>query len=407
MSLTDSRIKALKPQDKQYSNADRDGLSLVVTPKGAKLWRYRYRWDNKQQMMSLGKYPYISLSDARDKLKECKKLLANGINPSKERQEDKIQQQISTKDFTVETLLKEYLSRQKISDSHRKRQLNSLINDVFPTLGKKHIKDIEEDDIKTVVSKVADRGAIESSRKLFYSLSKLFKTIRENSNSKDADKFYEVKRNPCSDIDISALVGAESEKHYPTITDKKKIGHLLQNIKAYDGYHLIAKSLLLQAHTALRSHNIRHLEWEEVKFKENKLVIDGSKMKTKQSLTIPMTKQVKELLEEIEPYTSKYKYVFVSPRSNLKTLSDGALLGAIRTMGYTKEQFVPHGFRAMFSTIANSESTAEFGVIETQLAHSVGSKSSQAYNRADYMDKRADLMQWWSNYLDGAYNEVQ
>lgn len=123
-------------------------------------------------------------------------------------------------------------------------------------------------------------------------------------------------------------------------------------------------------------------------------------MKTKEDLIVPLTNTVINILKDIEQYTSDSKYIFHSPRSKSSPMSDNTLLGAIRRLGFTKDEFVPHGFRAMFSTIAHEKSNYKHEVIETQLAHSIGNSVSQAYNRAKYLDERVELMQWWSNHLD-------
>ncbi len=154
------------------------------------------------------------------------------------------------------------------------------------------------------------------------------------------------------------------------------------------------------AYTFVRPANIRLALWSEIDFKNRQWVIPAKKMKTKDEFIVPLSDTLITLLQEVQQYSSGSPYLFPSTKSKTTPLSDGALLGAIRRMGYTKEEFTPHGFRALFSTIAHEKSPFKYDVIETQLAHSVGNSVSQAYNRAKYLDERVELMQWWSDYLD-------
>ncbi|MDQ7068747.1 MAG: site-specific integrase [Sulfurimonas sp.] len=154
------------------------------------------------------------------------------------------------------------------------------------------------------------------------------------------------------------------------------------------------------AYTFVRPVNIRLALWSEINLKAKQWVIPSKKMKTRDEFIIPLTDTLIKLLKEIKLYAGDSPYLFPSTKSKTTPLSDGALLGAIRRMGYTKEEFTPHGFRAMFSTITHEKSPFKYDVIETQLAHNIGNSVSQAYNRAKYLDERVQLMQWWSDYID-------
>ena len=408
-TLTATKIKALKPKEKIYRESDGDGLFIQVNPNGSKWWRFRYRFDNKQKMISVGTYPDVTLADARKKIAILRNQVANEIDPSAQRrsaktatrkEELKDQHKI---EFSFENLsraiLQERLDKKAISEPHWKRTQVSLENDAYPLIGDMEVKDIKPNDVKRVIKHVTSRGADESARKLFYAIGKIFKTLVTRNDPEDANFDYGVEYSPTVSIDIEDLTGKKNIKHYPCITDKKSLKGLLQSIDAYSGNYTTKMAMKLLPHIFLRSFNIRHLEWSEVDFEDKYIRISAEKMKTKNDFIIPMSQQVFEILEEVQQFTGTGQYVFSSLIHKDRPMSDNTMISALRRMGYTKEEFVPHSWRSVFATIAN-ENGKHFEAIETSLAHSVGSGVSRAYNRAQYLEQRKELYQWWSDWLD-------
>ena len=392
--LTDKQIKNIKPKEKDFKLSDGGGLYLLVTLSGGKHWKLKYYFDGKEKKLSLGTYPNITLLQARKLRDTYKSEIANGINPQAQKQIKKELQKIES-DInlnTFEKLSREYLTKvkQDISEHHYIRTLKAFERDCFKLIGSKPINDITSKDILEILQRMAKREAKESGRKLFYSISKVFKWSIANNK---ADK------NPTTDILLEEILGKKSKVNYPTITDNKGIRGLLLAIDSYQGEHTTKQALKLQAYTALRPFNIRNAEWVEIDIEAKQWSIPASKMKTKEDLIIPLTDSVIKILEDMKQYTFNDKYIFHNPKTK-SPISDNTLLGAIRRLGYTKEEFVPHGFRAMFSTITHEKSDFKHEVIELQLAHSVGNSVSKAYNRAKYLNERVQLMQWWSDYLD-------
>lgn len=394
-SLSDTKIKTAKAKDKDYKLSDGRGLYLLVTKSGGKHWKLKYYFDGKEKKLSLGAYPEISLLQARGLREKYKSEIANNINPSYKKQIKKEAQKIGDINNlnTFEKIARERLTKVKdeISEAHYNRTLNALANDCFPFIGPKPINEVTAKDILSILHTMADRGAKESGRKLFYSISKTFKWAVAN---------HKAERNPAGDILLEEVLGKKVKNHYPTITDDKGIKGLLLAIDNYQGEHSTKQALKMLAHVFVRPFNIRHAEWGEIDFNTKQWKIPSNKMKTKEDLIVPLTETVISILEDIKQYTEDSVYVFHSPRSKVSPMSENTLLGALRRLGYTKEEFVPHAFRAMFSTIAHEKSHFKHEVIETQLAHSVGNSVSQAYNRAKYLEERVKLMQWWSNYLN-------
>ena len=393
--LTDTKIKTSKPKAKDYKLSDGGGLYLLVTKAGGKHWKLKYKFDGKEKKLSLGAYPDITLSKARELRESNKQLIANGINPSEAKKEKKeLQQQEDNKHlntFKVIALQRLEKIKDDVSIPHYKGTLRGFVNDTFPYIGDKNINDVTSKDIINILKIMMERNVKNSTQKVYQQIGKTFKYAVAHGIAE---------RNPCSDFDISEIVGKTNEQHYPTITDDKGIKNLLISIKEYGGELSTRYALEMLAYTFVRPTNARLALWSEINLNSKQWVIPAKKMKTKDEFIVPLSDTLIELLQEIKLYSGDSKYLFPSTKSKTTPLSDGALLGAIRRMGYSKEEFTPHGFRAMFSTIAHEKSHFKYDVIETQLAHSVGNSVSQAYNRAKYLDERVELMQWWSDYLD-------
>ncbi len=393
--LTALQVKQAKPREKDYKLSDGGGLYLLISKVGGKHWKLKFRFDNKEKKLSLGAYQFITLSEARALRDKYKQDILNGINPIevKRKKKEFIKQEEVKNLNTFKKIALERLEKVQndISESHYKRTLGVFKNHIFLSIGDLNISEIEAQNIIEILKKMVESGLKNSTQKAHQAINKTFKYAVAHGYTK---------RNPSNDFDLQEIIGKSSKNHYPTITDDKGIKNLLISIKEYQGETSTKYALLMLAYTFVRPTNIRLALWEEIDFKSKRWTIQAKKMKTKEDFIVPISNDVMELLEDIKLYSGDSPYLFPSTKSKNTPLSDGALLGAIRRMGYTKEEFVPHGFRAMFSTIAHEKSQFKYDVIETQLAHSVGNSVSQAYNRAKYLDERTELMKWWSDYLE-------
>jgi integrase len=242
-----------------------------------------------------------------------------------------------------------------------------------------------------IVQAVQGRGAIESAKRLFTQMGKVFKFAIAHG---------ECTRNPCGDIERSMVLQKPTGRNYPTITDPKEIGRLLYDIDHYTGWYMVRFGLLFLAYSAIRPGNVRLAEWSEIDWDNKQWVILAAKMKTGKEHIVPLSRQMLEILQFAKHYATGGNYIFFSNRHKNSPMSDVTFSKALWRMGYGNKTIVPHGFRAMFSTIANEHSGYGFEIIETQLAHKVGSRVSQAYNRAKYLQQRKKMMQWWADWLD-------
>lgn len=390
--LTATQVKTLKPKDKLYTVNDGAGLSLEVTPQGSKRWRFRYRFDNKPMRKSFGVYPEVSLARAREKRDSARTAIADGIDPFVVVKET-VQTEVSAKTFKEWS--EYYMDKvsNDVSETHLVRSLKGWKKDVYPEIGYMPMNDIKPKDIIRILNKMSDRGAKESAKKTFSSISRVYDVAIANFPD-------EVDLNPCKSVSLKDVVGASKTNNYPIITNDKELGSLLNLIEQYPGHVSTKLALKLIAHTFVRPINIRYAEWDEVNLKTKQWVIPASKMKTNKELIVPLSRQSIAIIKEAKENSADSKFLFPSPRGQNTPLSDAAMVAALRRIGYTKDEIVAHSFRGIFSTIAHEHGRYAHDVIETQLAHTVGSKVSQAYNRALYLKERTEMMDWYSNHLD-------
>jgi len=404
--LTDTQIKHAKAKDKTYYLFDGEGLHLEVTPKGKKWWRFKYRLNGKPKKISFGVYPSVSLELARQKRSEAKEKIANGIDPSEERKKKKqeLQQETKSNDNTFFTVSQKWLDSYKseVSENYHGKLTRLIEKHLYRAYSDINIKDKDINDITRleiigILEYIKSKGLHETARRVAMVVNKIYKY---------AVTYEYARHNIVADIDRKTVLGEKKVVHYPTITKEKEIKGLLLSIDSYKGLHTVKNALKLMAYTFVRSHNILHMEWREIDFKNKVWTIPAEKMKTKEEFVLPLPDQAIKILEEVRQTATSVKYVFSGIRSDGKPLSDNTLISAVRRMGYTKEEFTPHGFRAMFSTIAYEYANRENGhgytgeVIEALLAHRETNKVKGAYNRSTYTEAMRGLIQWYANKLD-------
>lgn len=402
--LTDKEIKNAKPKDKEYKLFDGQGLYLSITPKGQKWWRLKYRFNDKEKRLSLGVYPNVSLADARGKREELKKLITNGTDPSEKKKQEKQEvQEVEAKKVNTfyaisQKWLKSYES--EVSENYHIKLGRALENYTYKKYDTVHIKNTPIDevtrlDIIAILEALREKELHETARRTMQILNKVYKYAVTHEYTP---------HNIIADIDNVIVLGKKIKKHYPTFTKEKDIRGLLLAIDEYEGSYTTKMALKVLPYLFVRSYNIRHMEWVEIDFKTKEWTIPAHKMKTKTEFMLPLPHQVIILLEELKANSLSNKYVFPSPIHKDRPLSDNALISALRRMGYTKEQFVPHSFRAMFSTTAN-EHEKDSKHIEALLAHKNPNETEGAYNHAKYVKPKKELIQWYADFLERVKND--
>jgi integrase len=411
--LSDTQIKKAKPKEKGYKLFDGEGLFLWISTTGGKLWRLKYisPVSAKEKTFSFGKYPTISLAEARIERTRLKQLIKNGIDPSDEKQQTKKEQEaeeIKIMD-TFSKVAEEYLlHKTDISDSHRETQRSRLKNHIYPTLEHTPISEISRSDIIDLIKVIESNGTLEISDRVFSLCNAVFKYAAANEK---------IPYNLLQDIDKKSVFKQREVKHFPVILNEEEIKKLLEKMDNYGGEISTAYALKLLPHFATRPGNLRWAEWKEIDFKKAQWVIPGEKMKIEvkykgtdelQPHIVPLSTQAIKILKELKRFTGTTPYLFPSTLSTVKVISENTLAHALNRLGY-KDRMKPHSFRAMFSTILHNkigEHDFHSEIIERQLAHQESNKVKAAYNHAEYLPQRKEMMQWWSNYLDKIKYEI-
>ncbi|WP_319542197.1 tyrosine-type recombinase/integrase [uncultured Pseudodesulfovibrio sp.] len=387
MPLTVKAIEKAKPKGKLYRIADSYGLCLEVPTSGSKRWRYRYRFENKAKMVSLGIWPEVKLAEARDIRDEMRRLLRKGIDPAAYK---KSKQAIAEGKDCFEAVAREWFARfqQNCSENTAGRKWRRLESHVFPLLGDIPIEKVDAPQIRRVLLRLESFGKLHTGHRVKNIIGEVMRY---------AVAMGFVVHNPVPDL--AGVLPAAKEIHRATITDSKGIGGLLRSIDEYQGSPVTRCALKLAALTFVRPGELRHAEWAEIDFEKKEWRIPAEKMKMKRQHIISLSRQAIAVFKEMELVTGYGRYIFPSERSKDRAMSNNTVNAALRRMGYTKEEMTGHGFRSMASTNLN-EMGFHPDQIERQLAHVEGNKVRAAYNHAEYLAERKKMMQEWADYLD-------
>jgi integrase len=395
MALTDTGIRKTKPTDKPQKLTDGGGLYLLLNPNGARWWRYKYRFEGKEKLLSLGTYPETSLADAREKHAAARKQLQAGIDPGVHRKATKAAgEERAANSFSV--IAEEWLAKQQnMSPATLEKArwtFDSLVN---PWIGSRPISDIDAPEMLKLLQRIEERGAHETAHRTKQRCGQIFRYAIATGRAR---------HDPTADLK-GALTPAKV-KHRAAITDSAKMGELLRAIDGYTGSFVVRSALKLAPLLFVRPGELRQAEWPEFDLDAGQWRIPAAKMKMREEHIVPLPDQAVAVLRELHPLTGRGQYVFPGERSRQRPMSDAAVNAALRRMGFDKDTMTGHGFRAMASTRLN-EMGWPADVIERQLAHAERNKVRAAYNRAQYLAERKKMMQAWADYLDGLRNGAQ
>jgi integrase len=391
---------------------DGDGLTLIARPDGGGWWRLRYWVSSKENRLSLGTYPEVSLKAARQKRDEARKLIASGGDPSAKRKADKAElarqqeaQQLADAGLpgpgTFETVAREWLTvvhREKVSEGHAERTRIRFEKDAFPWIGRRSIAEIEAPELLDTLRRVIARGAIETAHRLKDACGQVFRYGIATGA---------CKRNPAADL-RDALPPVVT-RHHAAIVDPKRAAELLRSMSDYAGHPVTRAALALSAMLFLRPGELRQLEWLWVDFDAATITIPPTLMKRKKAgklngapHLVPLAPQAVAILWSLKKLTGEEgrRYVFPALTTSQRPMSENTVNMALRRLGYEKSEMTAHGFRAMARTMAEEKLGVAPEVIEAQLAHDVADSLGRAYNRTTFADQRRDLMLKWADYLD-------
>ena len=372
MSLTELQIKKATPREKRYTLSDTRNLLLEIHPNGNKFWVLRIFLNNKEYRRHIGKFPELSLKQAR--------IIAASEHFAEIDDDEKPQNLFGT-------IAEEWFTlRMKGKNPQYLKAIRLRLNKyILPKFANMPIDEITAGTILKFCTKIELTGKFETAARCKNVISQ----ILSYAVMTDRAEFNPV-------FNLRGALSAHTHKHMAAIFEPSEIAVLMHAMTNYP-FKIMRCAMLFSIYTAARPGEIRHAEWSEIK--NDVWDIPAEKMKMKRRHVVPLSRQVKDILAELRPLTGSGRYLFPTPRDKNRPMSENGVRVALRSLGFSKEQITPHGFRAMFSTIANEH---EFNrdVIERQLAHVPDNQISGAYNHAEYMPQRIKLMQWWSDWLD-------
>ena len=392
MKLYDKTIKGAEPRKKPYKLFDGGGLFLEIMPNGSKLWRLKYRYLGKEKRISFGAYPLVSLAEARDKRDEAKKLLLQDMDPSTARQDNR-EALIRNAQNTFEATAREWHENQKgrWSENHYNNVMHRMERDIFPYIGKKPIKNIDAPTLLDVLRRIEKRGALDIASRARQICGQVFR--------------YGIITGRCSrdpSVDLRGALKTRKTTHFAAL-QPKEIPELLQALERNDArlYARTRRAIKLSMLTFLRPGELRKARWEEIDFEERVWTIPGQRMKMGREHIVPLSRQAIALFKEQQEETGiiNTPWVFPSLIKPRQPISDGTVNVAVKKLGF-KGRMTAHGFRALARTTIREKLDYAPDVIECQLAHKAAGPLGEAYNRAQFLDKRKVMMQDWADYVD-------
>ncbi len=398
--LNDQKCRTAKTTGTAKKLFDGGGLYLLLTESGSKLWRQKYRFAGKERTLSLGAYPEVSLLDARKKRAETKKILDGGKDPNAERRKEELIGDVARLN-TLPSVGREWLksNRPNWSGKYSDKLCLRLENDIYPWFEKTPIAEIEAPEILAALRRVVERGALYTAKRLQSYLSQIFRYAIATGRAK---------RDVAADL--RGALPRHSGKNYPMILDPVRIGELLRASYNYKGSIVVKHALMLAPILFCRPTELRSMEWTELSQGFETYTIPPERMKGRLPHLVPLSRQARNILKEMQDYTGSRKHVFSSPMKSHKYISENTVNDAFRSMGFGGDEICGHGLRHMASTLLN-EAGWPSDVVERQLAHTDKNIVRGIYNKAQYLDERRRMMQVWSDYLEllrhGQYSEAE
>ncbi|MCX9097325.1 integrase arm-type DNA-binding domain-containing protein [Providencia rettgeri] len=401
MALTDTKVRAAKPDEKAYTLTDSDGLFLYIHPNGSKYWRFRFRFGGKQHLMAFGIYPEISLADARERRDAARKQVALGIDPRELKRELKEEQQ---KEFnTFEKVARDWhATNKKWSESHSHRVLKSLEDNVFAAIGKRNIAELKTRDLLEPIKAVEMSGRLEVAARLQQRVTAIMRYAVQSGL---------IDYNPAQDMAGAIATG---KRVHRAALELKRLPEFLQRIDDYKGRPLTKLAVKLTLLVFIRSSELRFARWDEIDFENAMWTIPaereaiegvkhshrGSKMRTPH--LVPLSRQAIEILKQIYQFSGNHELIFIGDHNPRKPMSENTVNNALRVMDYdTKTEVCGHGFRTMACSSLIESGLWSKDAVERQMSHQERNSVRAAYiHKAEHIEERRLMVQWWADYLN-------
>lgn len=384
--LTIKSIESAKPKDKAYKLPDSGSLYLYITPNNTKSWRFDYQFNGKRKTLTIGKYPYISLPEAREERELAKKLLEHGKDPSLERKKSAMLANIQ-QDNSFRKIAVEWFDTKKRNWSLNTRDMiiSYFERDIFPLVGDIGISQIKPIEMLTCLKQIENRGALEIAKKMRQRCSEVFQYAIITGRAEN---------NPAREL-AKAMITYTPKNYAFLIEDEMR--EFMKSLKSYSGNILVRYATELLILLVPRTTELLQCKWQYVDFDKKYIILPEELIKKDRVHLIPLSNQAIDILKFLQPITGKYDYIFPNRNDHKKPMSNGAILGLIKRLGFANRA-TGHGFRHQFSTVLN-EHGFNRDWIEKQLNHEEGSVRA-IYNHAQYLEGRRDMMQWYADYID-------
>ncbi|EPC3063280.1 integrase arm-type DNA-binding domain-containing protein [Escherichia coli] len=400
MALTDAKIRAAKPDVKSYKLTDGAGLHLLVHTNGSKYWRLRYRHLGKEKTLALGLYPDVSLSEARLKRDEARKLIADGIDPCEQK---RVAKAASDANLSFETIARQWhASNKKWSESHSEKVLKSLESHVFPYIGLRDITTLKTPDLLIPIRAAESKEIYEIAARLQQRIAAVMRYAVQSGI---------IGYNPA--IDTAEAVTTVQRQHRPAL-NLDRLPELIARIDAYKGQPVTRLAVILNLLVFIRSSELRYARWSEIDFDKALWTIPaqrkpipgvkfshrGAKMRTPH--LVPLSHQAITILKEIWAWTGEHELILTGAHNPFKPMSENTVNKALRVMGYdTKTEICGHGFRTMACSSLVESGLWSKDAVERQMSHQERNSVRAAYiHKAEHIDERRLMVQWWADYLD-------
>lgn len=389
MALTDTQLRNAKPKEKDYSISDSLGLSILITAKGGKWWRFRYRHLGKPKLMSLGTYPEVSLLQARSKRDEARAIVADDKDPSEVRKQKKTDEKLNSENtFQAVADAWHSLHNKNKSSRHKQRVRRWLDVYLFPSLGAKPISKITAPMVLEATAILHKQGKLETAHRIIQVAGQVFRYAIQKGFAK---------YNPAPDL--KGALPPPIVKNMAAMIEPKDFANLLRNIDNYKGTLTVQCALKLAPLLFQRIGELRHMKWSDLDFEINEWRYFVNKTKTPH--IVPLSVQAVSIIKTMQNFSGNGEYVFPGGRTHERPMSENAINAALRNMGYdTQQEITGHGFRAIAQTLGEQELGLDPKHIERQLAHAVANPLGTAYERAQFLKDRKVMMQKWADYLD-------
>lgn len=391
-NLTEKTIKAAKPRHAPYKLSDGGGLHLLVAPAGGYWWRFRYRWQGREQMLSLGVYPDVSLKLARDRRDAARKQLVQGVKPTATWRAEPV-----ADGHTFQAVADAWLALREKEVAAGELSAATVVRDhaqlkrwIHPDLGARPVAGITTAELLAALKKIEADGKHDTTYRTRETCERVFKYAKRMGLAKE---------NPAEAEMFEGAFASRMTRHYAAITDPAKVGALLRAIEEYDGQPATHAALRVAPYVFVRPGELRAAAWSEFDLQNAEWRIPAARMKMRDAHIVPLARQVVAILKELEKLTGRGRFVFPAIGTGERPLSNNTLGAALRRLGYSSAEMTAHGFRSMASTLLNEQGFPP-DVIELQLAHRERNAVRAIYNRAQRLDERKKMMQAWANHLD-------